>query len=505
MTRPPLGLVVVLALLAGGTALGGPVLDGNARRTPQASVTPVVGATAVCPDIRNRGDQVETRVSVGAAPAPDDVEDLAGQVLGQPLNDRGAPGALPVREPGQVSIGLASDLDGDAYVVDARGPVAAGLEVEQVTRGESGAERGFAGLRCEAPRTEAWFVGGSSAVAESTLLQLANPDATNAFVDVTVYTAEGPVDARQGRGILVPGRKRAPIKLDDLAPGKDLLAVHVQAQRGRVAAAMRHVRWDGQTPRGVEWVPQSQPPSTEVVVPGLPSRDSAGFGRRFLYVTNPTTDDAVVSVQLTSGDGQFVPTGLEAIEVPAGRTVSTEVTELMAETSAALRVTSDGAPVLAAGFVLDAQDPTQPIREFAYAGSARPLTGLAVLTDLVIDRPTESSLLLAALDGDASVEVSLVPIIGQAGELPAPKVVQVPGGRTVVLRLSTFFPPATEVRLAVEVRPVAGSGPVYATRYLRERGERGPLTTILQLQGAAQEVTRPVVARDPGAGTRTSP
>lgn len=502
MTRPPLGLVVVLALLAGGTALGGTVLDDASRRTPSSSVTPVVGATAVCPDIRNRGEQVETRVSVGAAPAPDDVDDLVGQVLGQPLNERGVPSVLPVREPGQVAIGLAGELDGDAYVIDAQGPVAAGLEVEQITRGESGAERGFAGLRCEAPRTEAWFVGGSSAVAESTLLQLANPDATNAFVDVTVFTADGPVDARQGRGILVPGRKRAPIKLDDLAPGKDLLAVHVQAQRGRVAAAMRHVRWDGQTPRGVEWVPQAQPPSTEVVVPGLPSRDSAGFGRRYLYVTNPTTDDAVVSVQLTSGDGQFVPTGLEAIEVPAGRTVPTEITELMAESSAALRVTSDGAPVLAAGFVVDAQDPTQPIREFSYAGSARPLTGLAVLTDLVIDRPTESSLLLAALDGDASVEVSLVPIVGRSGALPAPKVVKVPGGRTTVLRLSSFFPPGTEARLAVEVRPVAGSAPVYATRYLRERGERGPLTTILQLQGAAQEVPQPLVRRDPGVGVR---
>ncbi len=500
MSRPPLGLVVVGALLASGVGLGGTVLGDSQPTRRAAELTPVVGITAVCPDIRNREAQVQTRVSVGAAPAPEGVAKLQGRLLGQPLNARGAPAELPVREPGQVAIGLATDLDGDAYVIDAQGPVAAGLEVEQITRGEGGAERGFAGLRCEAPKTEAWFVGGSAAVSESTLLQLANPDATNAFVDVTVFTADGPVDARQGKGILVPGRKRAPIKLEDLAPGKDLLAVHVQAKRGRVAAAMRHVRYDGRTSRGVEWVPQSQPPAREVVVPGLPSRDSAGFGRRFVYVTNPTPDDAVVSLQVTTDDGQFVPAGLEALEVPAGKTVSTEVTELMAESSAAVRITSDGAPVLAAGFVLDAQDPTQPIRDFSYAGSARPLTGLAVLTDLVIDRPTESALLLAALDGDASVEVSLVPILGQEGALPASKIIKIPGGRTQVLGLSTFFPPGAAVRLAVEVRPVAGSGPVYATRYLRERGARGPLTTILQLQGAAQEVPRPPVVRDLGAG-----
>jgi hypothetical protein len=129
-----------------------------------------------------------------------------------------------------------------------------------------------------------------------------------------------------------------------------------------------------------------------------------------------------------------------------------------------------------------------------------PLSGPALLTDLVINRPTESTLLLTALDGPATVDVTPVPIVGVTDPLPKAKRITVPGGRTTTLRLSTFLPPGATGRLAVEVRPVAGSAPVYAARYLREHGSRGPLTTMLDLQGAAQRVPVPAVVRDPLVG-----
>ena len=43
-------------------------------------------------------------------------------------------------------------------------------------------------------------------------------------------------------------------------------------------------------------------------------------------------------------------------------------------------------------------------------------------------------------------------------------------------------------------------GPVYASRYLRERGGRGTLTTLLTLQGPAQLVERPATVQDDEAG-----
>jgi len=366
--------------------------------------------------------------------------------------------------------------------------------LEQVTRGEAGSSRGLAGLRCQAPTTEAWFVGGSTKAGDAMTLVMANPDDSPALVDVLVWTATGPVDPRPGRGISVPPRTRVAFPLDQVAPDREFLALHVVVQRGRVAAAVRHARLDGLTPKGVEWVPQAQPPATSVVVPGLPQ----GPGRRILSVTNPGLDPTIVSVQLTTPDGQFVPTGLDALPVPAGTTLATELAPLTDKTAATVQVVSAGGPVVAGAFVYDAQD--GPVREIAYAGSAQPLSGPGLLTDVVIDRPTESTLFLTALDTEATVEVTPVPIVGADGPLPPAKQVTVPGGRTTAVQLSTFLPPGASGRLAVEVRPAPGSAPVYASRYLRERGARGPLTTMLVLQGAAQRVVLPVVRRDPIVG-----
>ena len=489
-----LSLPLAAGLLGAGLALGSLLAPpAGPRVVGVAETTPVVGVTAVCPDLRQDPGLLETRISVGAAPVPGPPATTSGQVDAIALRDTGTPAVLPLVHPGQVAVGLGASLNGDALVVNARGPLAAGLEVEQVTRGDRGPGRGFSGLRCQAPTTESWFVGGSTLVGDDTLLVMANTDDSPALVDVTVFTASGPTTGRAGEGLPIGPHQRGVIELDTIAPDRDLLAVHVKVRRGRVAAALRHTRWDGHTSRGVEWVPQALPPSRQVVVPGLPS----GPGRRTILINNPGLDDAVVSVRLTTGDGQFVPTGLDALPVPAGTTVSREITDILANTPAAVQVTSNGPPVLAGAFVYDAQE--GKIREFSYAGSARPLSGVAEITDLVINRPTESTLLLSALgDRDASVDVTPVPIVGSSAPLPPAKTIKVPSGRTVVLHLSTFLKPGATGRLAVEIRPTPGSGPVYAARYLREHGAKGPLTTLLDLQGAAQRVLRPMVSRDVG-------
>ena len=145
--------------------------------------------------------------------------------------------------------------------------------------------------------------------------------------------------------------------------------------------------------------------------------------------------------------------------------------------------------------------PGETVTEVSFAGSALPLAGPAVLTDLVIDRPTESILILSALDRDAVVEIRPIPVRGFDGALPPAKQVRVTAGRSDQLLLSTFLPPGQSGRLAVEVRVKAGSGALYATRYLRAHGAHGPLTTLLDLQGADQEVPRAQVVRDPLAGT----
>lgn len=489
---PPMGTLLIVGILAAGT-----VLVGVVQQKPPPTRTPesveVIGATAVCPDLRQTKDLLATRVSVGSAPLPAGRTGGGGEVEALRVSAKGRPEPVPVTAPGQVSVGLATTTDKDGLVVTASGSLAAGLEVEQVTRGEQGINRGLAGLRCETPRTESWFVGGATLIGDGTVLVLANVDDTPATVDVTVFAAassEGPPDARLGQGITVAPHTRQLLQLDTLAPGRNFLTTHVVSRRGRVAAAVRHARLDGSVPLGVDWVPQSTPPSTRVFIPGIPQSP----GVRTVLITNPGADDTVVSLQVTTTDGQFVPTGFDQIEVPAGTTVPARLDRITANSPAGVTITSEGGPVLAGALVQDRQ--TGPVREFAYTAGSLPLSGPALMTDLVINRPTESTLILSAPDAIARVVVTPIRVLGTVGALPEPKTVVVPAGRTATLKLSTFYPPGTEAQLALEVRPLPGSGDVYAARYLRERGSRGPLVTLLDLQGPAQRVPRPYAVQD---------
>jgi len=489
VTRPVLSLAAVVVLLATGVAVD-ELVDPAVTPVQVSRTAAVVGSSAVCPDLRQDAG-VLTRVSAGVSTGAGG----AGRIVVTPLRGTTAPTALSLTRPGQVVVGLGGSVDGDAFVVRAEGALAAGLEVEQVTRGERGGERGLAGLRCQAPSTQAWFVGGATVVGDATLLVLANPDDTPALVDVTVWSADGPVDPRSGRGISVAPRSRVAVRMDELAPDESLLALHVVAQRGRVAAALRQARFDSRTPGGVDWVPQAQPPSTTVVVPGLPQ----GPGRRVVLVTNPGPDPTVVQLELTTADSQSVPAELAAIGVPAGTTVATDITQLTDRSPMTVTVRSDGGPVLAGSFVYDAQG-SSPVKDFAYGGSATPLSGPALITDVVIDRPTESTLLLSAPGADAVIDVRPVQVLGEDGPLPPARKVVVRAGRVVAVRLSSFLPAGATGRLAVEVTPQPGSGPVYAARYLRERGDRGPLTTLLTLQSASGQVALPAVRRDEMVG-----
>jgi hypothetical protein len=492
--RPPLGTVLVVAVLVGGTVIGNAFGQDPLPRPAPDSVE-VVGATAVCPDLRQLKDVLATRVSVGAAPLPAGRTRAGDKVQALRVSAKGAPEPVPVTAPGQVGVGLGTTTDKDGLVVSSTGVLAAGLEVEQVTRGEQGIDRGLAGLRCDAPRPEAWFVGGATLVGDGSVLVLANVDDTPSTVDVSVFSATGAADNRPGQGITIQPHTRQVINLDTLAPDRNLLAVHVLSRRGRVAAGVRHARADGRVPLGVDWVPQATPPSTRVVVPGIPQ----GPGIRTVLITNPGTDDTTVTVRATTSDGQFVPTKLDQLDVPAGTTISARVDTVAATSAMGVTVTSEGGPIVAGALVQDRQ--TGPVREFAYTAGSLPLSGPALMTDLIINRPTESTLILTAFDAKATVVVTPIRVLGTVGALPAPKTVQVPAGRTATLKLSTFYPPGTQAQLALEVRPLPGSGPVYAARYLRERGARGPLTTLLDLQGPAQLVSRPAVVHDPRLGS----
>lgn len=448
-------LTTVATLLAVGVAVGH-ATAGPAPRPPAPQQVPVQEVVRACPDVRQEGERGATTVT----PA------------GAPVTAAGPPGRLS-------GVDLDPKLSG-AYVVRG-GP---GLVVEQTTRATTGSRRGVASVSCPEPTTSAWFVGGSTVLGGFAELVLVNAGPVPAVVDVQVWTSQGPADPRPGRGIPVPANARAVVALDRLAPDRDLLALHVRAASGQVAPALRVVRSDGRTPLGTDWVPPTLPPASDLLVPGLPQ----GPGRRTALLTNPGADDTTATAELVTADG-VVP--LDPVDVPAGTSVAVDLSEALAGTVGALRVTAD-VPLLAGASVVDRQDGA--LREISFTAAAPALDGPALLADVRLSAPTEVFLLLTAPREDAVVEVVPVPA---PGALPEAQRVPVPGGTTVAVRLSRFLPPGSAGSLTLELR---AEGRVHAARYSRERGDRGPLTTLLPVTPRRLTVLRPVVVADPGAG-----
>ena len=466
----------VAATLLVGTAVGAGVPAPGERSTAAPAPVPVVGTSALCADVRG----ATLAGLAGEAPA---------EVTARRL-DGGAADPVPLA----VAPSSAAEVPGEGAVqVRAAGEGAPGLSVQTSVLVDAGAVRGLATDLCAPAAPESWLVGGGTVVGESGVLLLANPDDEDAVVDVTVLSAEGPVDERPGRGLGVPARGRLAVPLDELAPERSRLALRVRATTGRVAAAVRVERSDGVVPRGVD-VAARTALGEELVVPGLP----AGPGARALVLANPGDVPVRARVEVTALDGQFVPEGLDAVEVPAQSTAAVDLTGVLAATPAAVRVTADG-PLAAAGTAEDAGEGDR--RDTATWAAVPALAGPVLVPDVALG-PVDPVLVLSALSGDAVAEVSVLPAEGGPAVAVPPRRVDVPGGRTVVVPVASLVPAGTAGRVAVQVAPDPVGSPLHAGLLLRAGPAEGPLLAGAALASGPREVPRPRVVRDPAVAVR---
>ncbi|MCC5580447.1 hypothetical protein IMZ11_32995 [Microtetraspora sp. AC03309] len=368
------------------------------------------------------------------------------------------------------------------------GAMAAGLEAAQTTQVTSGAQRGLSGVRCVEPGAEAWFVGPGPAAADVTL-HLANSDEAPAYVGIMIYAGEGPVLADRGNGMVVkPGEYRE-VKLRELAPSPLVMAVQVSTSGGRVAAAIRASLGEG---KGVDWLPVSAPPSTRVVVPGLPG----SAGQRELYIATPGERDTVVQVKAVLKDGSYALKNKESVEVPAGSTTTIDLTTGVGGQPGALVLTSDE-PIVAGMRMTGTGD----MRDAAFTAGAVPIDLGSVVADGGPGKKSakgsgkrESRLVLSAPFTAATVRIQLLP---QRGTPAEPVEVKLPAARSKEIKLT---PPAgAGSGFAIHIVPVAGSGPVYGARVLSEDTPQGVLLTTQPLAPARTWAIVPATVDSPGA------
>ncbi|ABK52235.1 hypothetical protein Acel_0461 [Acidothermus cellulolyticus 11B] len=499
----PVALIVAVA----GSVAWATVNRAPAQRsaTAAAVTVPRPSETLICPDAGGTFPPGVTRVAYANA-GPDD-----GQLAVGPLD----PVHPPV--PAAVQPDRAWVIDGPAktgpLVLDVRGSLVGTLAAMQFARRiiGSGAVQ-LATAPCEAPVTDAWFIGASTRAGAQLRLVLDNPDDVPATVDLDLYSDQDVPTS--SRGIRVPGRAQTALAIDQLLPGANLVAVHVTVRSGRVVPGLFTQVMAGQIPLGTAWLPRADGPATTLTVPGF----LGGDGGRTLFLTNPGDIDATVSLRVTSPDGSFTPTGYDQVTVPAGQITAVDLRPVLRGADAAVTITSDQ-PLVAGGSVALPQSAVSA-SDLAFLAAVPPLGTETVVPGGETQPGRRTLLIFSAPAGDATVRLTVLPGGGSApspgagaaspgagtasgagtalgGGTTASNVVTVPvpAGTTKVVDLGSI---TKDIAPGVDV--VATGGPVYAAWVLEESGHAGGGISAMPLRTPDRLLTRPPVVPDLTAG-----
>jgi hypothetical protein len=489
-------VIVTVAVATLATVLPG-------RRTVDAAsgaaVVPVTETVVACPGLRSREGFTESAVAAATPPKVPGVDPEApgsGVVRTLDPNRSREKTLINLQAPGDRGTYVGRGGERDSVTGAASGSLAPGFSVTQTERTVDGQGRGLASTQCQPTGTDFWFVGPSSDVGQRAVLVLTNPEDSAATVDVTVHGRDGLVDAPGARGLQVEPRSSKEVRLDEVAPGEEVLALHVQVRVGRLSAAVTETDVSGFDPLGTDWFPVAQPPATSQVVPGVPPVKQGREGSVRLDLVAPT-DAAVVTVAIVTQEGSFTPQGADVVEVPAGGVASVNLTQALQGDPASIVISSD-APVTAGARVLLA-DPDQ-FGDVMYLAAAQPLTAPAVVPDNRTTSDLQTRLIFTATSAPAQATVTAF----SGGDEWAVGTVDLAAESTVVLTVPPHRAKGRTVgSYGLVVTPSATEGEVpslYAVRMLDEEGSRGPLVTSFPLRTARLLATVPEAYPDIGLG-----
>jgi hypothetical protein len=442
--------VVLLALggIAAGAQFAGPAApagpgSGHAAMAPQQVA--VTSAARACPPVQGGGSgQV---AFIAGSPAASSSRPGQGQAELAPLPLAGAqlrtlnsisqtqPGLLSMltTPPAQSTSKKATVLQG--WSVTATGAMAQTMEAEETTG------TGLASVRCGEPGSDLWFVGpGQQGGAAQIQLDLMNVDSLPASVDVSIITDAGQVQADGDTGITVPPHQTVTEALSSLAGNASVVAIEVRTSIGRVAADVSESSSHSGT---ASWLPSTAPPSTQVVIPGVPpSGGTAG-----LYIVVPGSANARINVVSITSQGQHQPFGTQAVDLPGDSASYVPLTALGG--TAALELTAN-VPV-AAGVLV----PGSGLGAFATATA--PISEQAV----VAGNTTGATVVLSA--PAAQARVRLTEIAATPGTTSS-QIVTVQSGHTLTVPATPPKGAKHGSAFAIVITPLAGSGPLYAAR-----------------------------------------
>jgi hypothetical protein len=476
----PAGVVLVAFGALGGVAqLDHPAarIQGSPAVTRQVAVTAVARA---CPPALGSGP---APVALLAGPAGAAGKGIRGQVeltalppAGPPLRPAGpvrtqSPGVFTLLTlPAGSTTSKKSTPVAQGWSVSATGAMAGAMEAE-VAQGS-----GLGSVRCGEPGSDLWFVGpGQLNGGSQVLLDLMNVDSLAASVDVSVITDAGQAQAGNDAGITVPPHQTVTESLASVAHASAVVAIEVHTSIGRVAADVS----EGSSQGTASWLPSAAPPSTRLVIPGVSSSGHAAG----LFVADPGTSSAQVTVAAITPQGNYRPFGSQSIDLP-GQSASYVALTPLGGTTAALQITST-VPVVAGVLVPGSG-------AGALTAATAPISEQAVVAGSTSGSGVAASVVLSAPAAAARVRLTEIAPASRGGaSVTGSQVLSVKAGRTLVAPVTAPSGAKRGSAFAVVITPLAGSGPLYAARV--ETQGQNTVVSIIPAASALTTISLPPV------------
>lgn len=223
---------------------------------------------------------------------------------------------------------------GDAGGVGITGAL---IEMPSETTAAASVIRGPESLAAEScadiPAGQTFISGGSTVRGSDFQIQLINPYAGDATVELTVMTEAGIESNDRFNSVIVPALSSIPLNLSNIIPGRERISANIETTRGSVLAVGRQVTdgevalWRAVAPGEDWWLP----------VP-------AGVGIKQMIIATPEAGEIGYQVDLYGPDG-LVEAHAEGVIEPRGN-VTVPLASVTAE-AVGLHVTTTG-PVVPA-------------------------------------------------------------------------------------------------------------------------------------------------------------
>jgi hypothetical protein len=226
---------------------------------------------------------------------------------------------------------------------------------------------------------------------------------SESVADVFIWSDKSPATTKP---VSIKANSFQTFGLDSLAPGDSSLVIRVVSRSGRLNAFVVDERGKGLRTLGGDLVSPSVSPAKELYIPGIPLQPRVNNApAQQLRLLAPGDSDAIVSVEVISGDGRFIPVGFSDITLKKGQVTNFPLSPSVSSSVYGLRINSDE-PIVA-GILANVG------RDFVWSSSVPALTPFTIAM-------TGMSPLLVFVGDRINVEIEL----GVAGGKKINKTIQ---------------------------------------------------------------------------------